>query len=242
MTRLTFIQQFQCNKEFRRPKNTNPEDHLALVVTLNGRTKRMTDVLGKSADILKATGYDIQLFTSQGRPFNSKADLFRLIELNTAEQLDIIAAEIDTSHDCGAVRNDESRSDGREREDGLQASTLREVSLPLDTDRFNPDAIQLLSGDTMLKQIGINMLSFPLPLSSKLADTPITHAQFARIFKLKEAELSQIITDPMIQLQQSIRESMEKEFSESKAKLKDLTKPKHSLTRGFWEWQNPEKN
>src|SRR3989338_3498162 len=35
---------------------------------------------------------------------------------------------------------------------------------------------------------------------------------------------------------------MEKEFSESKAKLKDLTKPKHSLTRGFWEWQNPEKN
>lgn len=35
---------------------------------------------------------------------------------------------------------------------------------------------------------------------------------------------------------------MEKEFSASKAKIKDLTKPRPSPTRGFWEWQNPEKN
>lgn len=50
-----------------------------------------------------------------------------------------------------------------------------------------------------------------------------------QIREKKESEMKEIV-------------EMEKNISESKAKLKDLTKPKHSLTRGFWEWQNPEKN
>ncbi|MBI4439731.1 DnaJ domain-containing protein [Candidatus Woesearchaeota archaeon] len=52
---------------------------------------------------------------------------------------------------------------------------------------------------------------------------------FAKTKQIKDKEESEI------------REILQKEkdFSESKAKLKDLAVPRHSLTRAFWEWSNP---